>query len=77
MSGGYSSPSRQPETVTNEAVMAALSRWKEKILKTTIPQSEPLNQAQIERTDIFTYEPDSKGALAYKALTEEILNYGN
>ena len=65
------------KSVTNEAVMAALSRWQEKILKTTIPQSEPLNQAQIARTDIFTYEPESKGALAYQALTEEILHYGN
>jgi chromosome partitioning protein len=65
------------KSVTNEAVMAALSKWQDKILKTVIPQSEPLNQAQIERTDIFTYEPDSKGAIAYKALTEEILNHGN
>ena len=65
------------KSVTNEAVMAALSRWKEKILKTAIPQSEPLNQAQIARTDIFTFEPESKGALAYQALTEEMLNYGS
>jgi chromosome partitioning protein len=65
------------KSVTNEAVMAALSRWQAKILKTPIPQSEPLNQAQIERTDIYTYDPDSKGAVAYKALTEEILNYGS
>jgi len=65
------------KTVTNEAVMAALSRWQDKILETAIPQSEPLNQAQIARTDIFTYEPESKGALAYQALTEEILNYGS
>jgi chromosome partitioning protein len=64
------------KTVTNEAIMAALARWQEKILKTSIPQSEPLNQAQIARTDIFTYEPESKGAIAYQALTEEILNYG-
>lgn len=65
------------KSVTNEAVMAALSRWQQKILKTSIPQSEPLNQAQIERTDVFTYDPDSKGAVAYQALTEEILNHGN
>ena len=64
------------KTITNQAVMETLSPWQDKILKTSIPQSEPLNQAQIERTDIFNFEPKSKGALAYEALTEEILNYG-
>ena len=64
------------KTTTNQAVMAALTPWKHKLFATTIPQSEPLNQAQIERTDIFSFEPHSKGALAYEALTKEILRYG-
>lgn len=64
------------KTITNQAVMAALSQWQDKIFKTTIPQSEPLNQTQIERTDIFSFEPKSKGALAYEALCQEILIYG-
>jgi chromosome partitioning protein len=65
------------KTVTNEVVMAALSQWQEKIFKTSIPQSEPLNQAQIERTDIFSFDARSKGALAYEALTKEILSYAS
>lgn len=64
------------KTVTNEAVLAALSPWKNKILKSCIPQSEPLNQAQIQRTDIYTFEPKSKGARAYLALKQEIINHG-
>jgi chromosome partitioning protein len=64
------------KTTTNQAVMAALAPWQQKIFKTVIPQSEPLNQAQIERTDIFSFEPQSKGALAYEAFTKEILRYG-
>jgi chromosome partitioning protein len=64
------------KTTTNQAVMAALEQWQDRILKTVIPQSEPLNQAQIERTDVYTFDPRSKGALAYQALTEEILAYG-
>lgn len=64
------------KTITNQAVMAALAPWEKKIFKTSIPQSEPLNQAQIERTDIFNFEPKSKGALAYEAFTKEILHYG-
>lgn len=63
-------------TITNEAVLASLSPWKNKILKSCIPQSEPLNQAQIQRTDIYTFEPKSKGALAYQALKQEIINNG-
>lgn len=63
------------KTVTNQAIMEALSTWKEKILKTSIPQSEPLNQAQIERTDIFTFDSKSKGSLAYQALKDEVLQY--
>ena len=63
------------KTVTIEAVMAALEPWKDKILKTVIPQSEPLNQAQIERTDIHSFDPKSKGALAYQELTKEILTH--
>lgn len=65
------------KTVTNEAVMATLKQWKSKMFKTSIPQSEPLNQTQIMRTDIFSFAPSSKGALAYQALTKEILRYGN
>jgi len=63
------------KTVTNEAVRAALSRWQDKIFEISIPQSEPLNQAQIERTDIFSFDPKGKGALAYEALSRELLNH--
>lgn len=65
------------KSTTNQAVMEALKPWQEKILKTLIPQSEPLNQAQIERTDIFTFDPKSKGAAAYEALTQELINNGH
>lgn len=64
------------KTITNQAVMAALSQWDHKMFKVSIPQSEPLNQAQIDRTDIFSFDPKCKGALAYEALAEEILNGG-
>jgi chromosome partitioning protein len=61
------------KTLTNQAIMGALERWKDKTLRTVIPQSEPLNQAQIARVDIFSFDGKSKGALAYQALTEEVL----
>jgi chromosome partitioning protein len=62
------------KSITNQAVMAALMNWENKFFKTSIPQSEPLNQAQIERTDIFTFDSKSKGALSYESLVNEILS---
>lgn len=64
------------KTITNEAVMAQLADWKDKIFEAYIPQNEPLNQAQIERTDIFSFDPKGKGALAYEAVVKELLTYG-
>ena len=64
------------KSVTNEAVLAGLAQWKDKMFATTIPQSEPLNQAQIQRTDIFTFDPKSAGAIAYNALAAEIKSHG-
>ena len=60
------------KSVTNQAVMKALEPWKDKILRTVIPQSEPLNQAQMARKDIFRFAPDSPGAVAYRELIKEI-----
>jgi chromosome partitioning protein len=59
--------------LTNELVQTDLAEYRDKTLATTIPQSEPLNQAQLERADIFSYAPESKGALAYQQLAGELL----
>lgn len=58
---------------TNNAVLAALEPWMSKIFKTVIPQSEPLNQAQMSRQDIYRFDPTCAGAEAYRALTQEVL----
>ena len=57
---------------TNHAVLAALEPWQSRILKTMIPQSEPLNQAQMARQDIFRFAPESTGATAYRDLIQEL-----
>jgi chromosome partitioning protein len=64
------------KTVTNDVVMAQLAEWKKKFCETMIPLSEPLNQSQMERTDIFSFDPKGKGALAYESLAKELLSYG-
>jgi chromosome partitioning protein len=63
------------KSATNQAIMTALSPWEGKVFKTVIPQSEPLNQAQIVRTDIFSFDAKSTGAQAYEAFTREILSH--
>lgn len=64
------------KSVTNEVVMTQLAPWKGRFFKASIPQSEQLNQAQMERTDIFSFDAKGKGALAYEALVKEVLSYG-
>jgi chromosome partitioning protein len=59
-------------TVTNTAVMETLGPWTSHLLRTIVPQSEALNQAQLARTDIFTFDPSCSGAMAYAALAREI-----
>jgi chromosome partitioning protein len=57
---------------TNAAVRTALAPWAAKTLHTTIPESEPLNQAQMARRDVFRFDPRSAGALAYRELINEL-----
>src|SRR5512135_608093 len=64
------------KSATNQAILTALAPWQEKIFRTTIPQSEPLNQAQIVRSDIYSFDGKSAGAVAYHAFTQEVLTHG-
>ncbi len=63
------------KSLTNDAVMASLEPWRAKLFKTQIPVSEALNQAQMERVDIFSFAPGSKGAQAYEAFAHELLEH--
>ncbi len=47
----------------------------ERVLKTTIPPNIRLDEAPSYNQAIFSYDPDSKGAQAYKHLTEELLSW--
>jgi cellulose biosynthesis protein BcsQ len=57
---------------TNAAVLAALRPWEGNLLRSVIPQSEPLNQAQMARQDVFRFDPGSVGAQAYQDLINEL-----
>lgn len=57
---------------TNTVVRESLTPWNEKVFETIIPQSEPLNQAQMASKDIYTFDPDSTGAVAYRHFIDEL-----
>jgi chromosome partitioning protein len=56
---------------TNTAIRDALQPWNGKVFQTVIPQSEPLNQAQMASKDIFTFDPACSGAIAYRQFINE------
>ena len=47
--------------------------FKDNVFKTVIPRSIKLAEAPSHGKPIHLHAPDSPGALAYKALTEEVL----
>lgn len=62
------------KTVTQEIFAELLKPYQAKVLQTQISTSEPLNQAQMARQDIFTFDPKSRGAQNYEELTKELLS---
>lgn len=61
------------KTVSQEIFEELLKRYETKLLKTRIPMSEALNQAQMAREPVFSFDPKSRGAQNYEELTKEIL----
>ncbi|MBI2839159.1 MAG: ParA family protein [Acidobacteria bacterium] len=61
-------------TVARDSLAAIRSLFGEKVFKTVITKSVRLEESPAYKESIFTYAPDSSGALEYNQLTEEILN---
>jgi chromosome partitioning protein len=59
--------------VSNEWVLGQLKPFKDLLFKTAIRKSEAINQSSMAGESIFTFKPDSFGALDYEALTNEFL----
>jgi chromosome partitioning protein len=57
----------------NDAIGGALDdNYRSLLLDTAIPVNSALAQAQAAGKSIFQYSPNSRGALAYKALAREV-----
>jgi len=52
------------------------SQLQTKLFKTKIKECTAIKESQINRTDIFTYAPNSNAAYDYKSLADEILREG-
>jgi chromosome partitioning protein len=61
------------KTVTWDMFWQLIQPYEAKLLSTRIVASEVLNQAQMTRQDVFAFDPRSRGALNYEALTRELL----
>jgi chromosome partitioning protein len=61
-------------TVTRDIFEEQLLPYRARVLETTIFRTEALNQAQIAKKPIFAFDPSSRGALNYTALTEELIS---
>lgn len=69
---GYDSRNK----VTNQYIDEQLEPLRASLCQTIIRKTEAINQAQMNNEPVFTFDPRSYGAADFRALTEEILNYG-
>lgn len=60
---------------TNSYIDSELESFKDKILITKIRKTEAINQARITDEPIQIYDPQSNGAIDYKELSLELINY--
>ena len=56
-----------------EVINEVRTYFKEKVFKTIIPRNVALKNASFNRQDIYSFEPECKGAKAYQRLIEEVL----
>ena len=52
------------------------THFKDKVFSTVVPKNVKLEEAHSRTESIFTYDPNSKGAEAYKQLVQEVMSRG-
>ncbi len=61
-----------PTTNTSNSLTMLRRMYGEQLLHTIIPRNTDIRDAHFKRQDIYTYNPQSKGAIAYARLVEEL-----
>lgn len=64
-------------TVTRDTMAAIKNQYPDLLFKTVIPKNDDLKKAISRAESIFEFRSNSRGAQAYGALVEEVVNYGN
>lgn len=60
---------------SNEFIEKNLKPYQNYLLKTTIRKSEPINQAQMNKEPVFSFDPNSHATEDFTLLTKEIIAY--
>jgi len=71
---GYLFNKTDPTVNSRTSLQVLRQTYTDKVFKTVIPRNVALKDAIFNKTDIFAYEPKSKGAAAYQKLIEEIFH---
>ena len=62
--------------ISNQVVNDVRASFRDKVFKTVIPRNVRLSEAPSYGQSIFDYDPKSRGAESYLALTKEVLKHG-
>jgi chromosome partitioning protein len=60
-------------TLAKEVKQKLLDKFGAIVFETTIPRNVKLAECPTHKKSIYEYSPDSAGAIAYQALTDEVL----
>jgi len=71
---GYLFTKADPTVNSRTSLQILRQTYTDKVLKTVIPRNVALKDASFQKQDIFSYDPKSKGAAAYKKLIEELFD---
>jgi chromosome partitioning protein len=63
-----------PTINTSTSLQILRQTYTDKVLKTVIPRNTDLRDAHFSKKDVFGYNPNSKSALAYNKLINELFN---
>jgi chromosome partitioning protein len=62
-------------TIANNFAREQLNATGDLVAQTIIKQTESINQSQINKTSIFTFDPKGRGAEDFKALATEVMEW--
>jgi chromosome partitioning protein len=68
---GYLFAMSEPTINSTTSLQILRQTYTQKVLQTVIPRNTDIKDAHFQKTDIFTFAPRAKGALAYNKLIQE------